>query len=212
MKNIMMMISLCILLYGCSYTVPSTLSPAANFFSSHEDKIQGSVVLVIDETLKNIDRKVKPLSSACSAHRYPLNMGSSLADSVKKTTDLIFQQVIEQYTLPTKEELKRMSCQGTVYVRLNIFYPTLRICDGTALATCNIVLDVTVKDASQHDLIVTTVAGARFAEGDSKGSCKGGATVLSEAVSLSMREAMESYAERVSNSEKIRKAFAPNEH
>jgi hypothetical protein len=212
MKNIMMMISLCTLIYGCSYTVPATLSPAANFFSSYEDKIQGGVVLVIDENLKRIDRNIKPLSSACSAHHYPLNMGSSLADSVKKTTDVIFKQVIEQNTLPTKEELKEMNCQGTVYVKLNIFYPTLRVCDGTALANCNIVLDVTIKDANQHDLLVTTVAGARFAEGDSKGSCKGGATVLSEAVSLSMREAMERYAERVSNFEKIRKAFVPKEH
>jgi hypothetical protein len=213
MKNIIVLTSLCAVLYGCLYTVPVTISPAANtaanIYSSYKDKIQGSVVLVIDENLRNIDRKVKPLSSACSGHKYPLKIESWFADSIKEITEVIFNRVIEQNTLPTKEQLEQMNCQGSIYVKLYVLYPTLRVCDGTALATCELVLDVMIKDSKDNNLLVTTVRGARFAEGGPGGYCGGGAKVLSDAISLSLREAMQWYAERISNSEKIRKAFVP---
>ena len=41
------------------------------------------------------------------------------------------------------------------------------------------------------------------------GACEGGATSLSEAISKAFREALERYAERVSNSTKLREAFDP---
>ena len=209
MKNIIVLTSLCAVLYGCSYTVPVTISPAANIYSSYKDKIQGSVVLVIDENLRNIDRKVKPISSACSGHKYPLKIESWFADSIKEITETIFNRVIEQNTLPTKEQLEQMNCQGSIYVKLHVLDPTLRVWNGTALATCDLVLDVMIKDSKDNNLLVTTVRGARFAEGGPGGYCGKGATVLSDAISLSLREAMQWYAERISNSEKIRKAFVP---
>ena len=209
MKNIIVLTSLCAVLYGCSYTVPVTLSPAANIYSSYKDKIQGSVVLVIDENLRNIDRKVKPLSSACSGHKYPLKIESWFADSIKEITETIFNRVIEQNTLPTKEQLEQMNCQGSIYVKLDVLDPTLRVWNGTALATCDLVLDVMIKDSKDNNLLVTTVRGARFAEGGPGGYCGKGAKVLSDAISLSLGEAMQWYAERISNSEKIRKAFVP---
>jgi len=211
MKNIIVLTSLCAVLYGCSYPVPVTIAPAANtaanIYSSDKGKIQGSVVLVIDENLKNIDRKVKPVSSACSGYKYPIKIESWFADGIKEITEGIFNRVVEQNTLPTKEQLEQMNCQGSIYVKLYVLYPTLRICDGTALGTCDLVLDVMIKDSNDNNLLVTTVRGARFAEGDSGGACGGGAKVLSDAISLSLREAMQWYAERISNSEKIRKAF-----
>ncbi len=207
MKNIVVLTSLCAVLYGCSYAVPKTLSPAATINPSYKDKIQGSVVLVMDESLKNIDRKVKPLSSACSGHKYLLRMESSLTDSIKETTEVIFNRIIEQNTLPTKDQLEEMNCQGSIYVKLSTLFPTIRVYDGTALATCDIILDVMIKDSKDNDLLVTTVRGERFAEGGAGGYCGEGAKVLSEAVFLSVREAMEGYAARISNSEKIRKAF-----
>lgn len=209
MKNIIVLTSLGAVLYGCSYTVPVTLSPAANICSSYKDKIQGSVVLVIDENLRNIDRKVKPLSSACSGHKYPLKIESWFADSIKGITEAIFNRVIEQNTLPTKEQLEQINCQGSIYVKLSVLDPTLRVWNGTALATCDLVLDVMIKDSKDNNLLVTTVRGARFAEGGPGGYCGGGAKVLTDAISLSLTEAMQWYAERISNSEKIRKAFVP---
>lgn len=209
MKTIIVLAGLWAVLYGCSYTVLETTSPAENIYSFHNYKIQGPVVLVIDEDLKNIERKVRPLSSPCSGYKYPVKMESSVADSIKKTTEKIFTQVLELNRLPTKEELKERNCQGTIYVKLNRFNPALWVSNGTALANCEIVLDVAIIDSNDNDLLVTTVSGARFAEGDSGGFCKKAAAVLSDAIFLSLRETMERYAERISNSEKIRNAFAP---
>jgi hypothetical protein len=213
MKSMIALTSLCAVLYGCSYTVPEAITPAANtaanIYSSDKGKIQGSVVLVIDENLKNIDRKVKPVSSDCSGYKYPIKIESWFADGIKEITEGIFNRVVEQNTLPTKEQLDQMNCQGSIYVKLDVLYPTLRVCDGTALATCDLVLDVMIKDSNDNHLLVTTVRGARFAEGASGGFCGGGAKILSDAISLSLREAIQWYGERISNSEKIRKAFVP---
>lgn len=44
-------------------------------------------------------------------------------------------------------------------------------------------------------------------DGEAGGACEGGATSLSEAISKAFREALERYAERVSNSTKLREAF-----
>jgi hypothetical protein len=208
-KNIIVLAGLWAVLYGCSYTVPTTTSPAENIYSFDKYKIQGPVVLVIDEGLKNIEQKVRPLSSPCSGYRYPLKMESSFADSIKKTTEEIFTQVLELNTLPTKEELKERNSQGTIYVSLNRFNPALWVSNGTAFANCEIVLDVAITDSNDNDLLVATVSGARLTRGDSGGFCKKAATVLSDAIFLSLRETMERYAERISNSEKIRNAFGP---
>ena len=207
MKNLIVLTSLCAILYGCSYAVPKTISPAATIQPSYKDKIQGSVVLVMDESLKNIDRKIKPKSSACSGHKYVLKMESSLTDAIKEATGAIFSRVIEQNAFPTKEQLEEMNCQGSIYVKLSTLFPTIWVSDGTAVATCDLALDVVIKDSKDNGLLVTTFRGAKFAEGGAGGYCGGGAEVLSNAVFLSVREAVEWYAERVSNSERIRKAF-----
>ncbi len=207
MKTIIVLASLWVVLYGCSYTVPATTAPAENIYSFQDYKIQGPVVLVIDEDLKNIERKVRPSSSPCSGYKYPVKMESSFADSIRKTTEEIFTQVLERNTLPTKEELKEKNGQGTIYVKLNRFKPALWVSNGTALANCEIVLDVVIIDSNDNDLLLTTVSGARFSEGDSGGFCKKAAAILSDAIFLSLRETMERYAERISNSEKIRNAF-----
>ena len=207
MKNMIVITSLCAVFYGCSYKVPMTISPAATINPSYKDKIQGSVVLFLDESLKNFDRKVKPMSSACSGHKYLLKMESSLTDSIRETTEVIFSRVIEQNALPTKEQLEEMGCQGSISVKLSALYPALRVYDGTALATCDLVLDVLIKDSKDNHLLLETFRGARFAEGNAGGYCGEAAAVLSNAVSLSLREALEWYAVRVSHSEKIRKAF-----
>ncbi len=212
MKRVYLFLITCIVfVHGCSYTVPSTISPAVNIYSSYDDKIRGPVILVIDNNLRTINQRIKPTTHLCSAHSYPVIMSDTLASSIKATTDAVFDQVQEQSALPTKEEMQKMGIQGTIYVRLNRFYPTISFSSGFweahGMASCDIVLDVTVKDSGNKSLLVTTVGGTRTADGGAGAYCGGGATILSNAVSQSIRETMERYAERVSNSDKIRRAF-----
>ena len=212
MKRVYLLLVTCIVfLYGCSYTVPLTISPAVNIYSSYDKKIKGPVVLVIDHNIRNINQKVKPSTHFCSAHSFSVVVGDTLASSIKATTDAIFDQVVERPTSPTKEEMQEMGMRGTVYVRLNRFYPAIRFSsgyrEGYGMASCDIVLDVSVEDSLSKGLLATTVGGTRTADGVVGDFCRQGTNILSSAISQTIRETMERYAERVSNSAKIRKAF-----
>jgi hypothetical protein len=208
----MIIIGFILFLFGCSHTVLSTISPAVNIDSSYGDKMKGPVVLVIEYDLTAANQKVKPSTHICSAHSYPIVVGDDLASSIKATTDAIFEQVVEQPALPTKDQMQERDIQGTIYVRINRFYPAISFSRGVwethGMASCDIVLDVTVTDSGNKDLLVTTVEGTTMAEGGRvRAFCGGGANILSKAISQGIRETMERYAERVSNSDKIRKAF-----
>ena len=199
-------------LFGCSHTVLSTISPAVNIDSSYGEKMKGPVVLVIEYDLKAVNQKVKPSTHICSAHSYPIVVGDDLASSIKATTDAIFEQVVEQPALPTKDQMQERDIQGTIYVRINRFYPAISFSRGVwethGMASCDIVLDVIVTDSGNKDLLVTTVEGTTMAEGGRvRAFCGGGANILSKAISQGIRETMERYAESVSSSDKIRKAF-----
>ena len=199
-------------LFGCSHTVLSTISPAVTIHSSYTEKMKGPIVLVIEYDPKAVNQKVEPSTHICSGYSYPIMLGDDLASSIKATTDAIFEQVVEQPALPTKDEMKEKDLRGTIYVRLTRFYPTISFSRGVwqtdGMASCDIVLDVIVTDSGNKDLLVTTVAGTRMAEGGRvRAFCGGGANILSNAISQGIRETMERYAESVSNSDKIRKAF-----
>jgi len=202
-------------LLGCSHTVLSTKSPAVNIYTSYGEKMKGPVALVIEYDLRATNQEIKPSPSThiCSAHSYEIMAGDDLAFSIKTTTDAMFEQVVEEIALPTKDEMHEKDIQGTIYVRLNRFYPTISFSRGVwetnGMASCDIVLDVIITDSENKDLLVTTVEGTKVAEGGRvHASCHGGADILSKAVSQGIHETMERYAESVSKSDKIRKAFA----
>jgi hypothetical protein len=95
--------------------------------------------------------------------------GNDLASSIKATTDAMFEQVVEKVALPTKDEMHEKNIQGTIYVRLNQFYPTINFSRGVwetnGMASCDIVLDVVVTDSENKDLLVTTVGGRKNGRG-----------------------------------------------
>jgi hypothetical protein len=208
----MIIIGCVFFLFGCSYTVLSKMSPAVNIHSSYEGKMKGPVALVIDYDPKAVHQEVKPSSHICSGNSYSIMVGDDLASSIEVTTDAIFEKVVKQSALPTKDEMQGKDIQGTISVRLKRFDPTISFSRGVwqtdAKASCDLVLDVIVTNSENKDLLVTTVAGARTVDSGGVGTfCRGGANILSNAISQGMRETMERYAERVSNSEEIRKAF-----
>lgn len=208
------LIVLSIILSGCAYSVKSEVSPAVNIYTAYEDKISGTVVLVLDDSINNINMEVVPSSHTCGAHKFILNLESSLALSVHKTTESIFENVLIEKSIPPKESIEKSDINGIIIVKLNRLYPTITFYptfwSSHATATCDIILDIVVKDKQGRNIIVTTVGGSRSAQGEGGGFCEKGANVLSNAVSLSIRDVMERYAERLSNSEKIRKAFMKN--
>lgn len=213
MKTLRIFVSaVCIfVLYGCAYNVATQISPATNIYSSYDDKMNGEVVLVIDNNIRNYHQEVKPSSFLCSAHKFPVNLDESLAISLKQTTEAIFEHVLEQNSMPTKKQLENFNCRGVIYIKLKRIYPILKFTQGfwsaSADAHCDLVLDILVKDINNNRLMVTTVGGTGRADGSGGGFCQGGANVLSEAIFNCVRDTMERYAERLSNSQKIRSCF-----
>jgi hypothetical protein len=199
---------------GCSYKVPSSVSPAVNIYSPYSEKIPGGVILVIDRNIREINRDIKPSSYICTLHSFPVRIDSALADSIRKTTEAVFERVIPQGNMPSKEQMMSLNAQGTVFVTLNRFEPKIRFTHGfwepSAASSCDVVLDVRVRDRDNNNLLVTAVGGSRATDGGGGMYCGNGSEVLAEAVSLSVREAMERYAERISGSPKIRESFAMN--
>jgi len=194
-----------------SYKVATKVSPAVNIYSSYEDKIPGKVVLVVDMSCIDVRIDVKPSTYMCSAHIFPVSLDTSLSSSIRQTTESIFEEVVEQNSFPSQDSMKEANLSGILFVRLKRFEPNIRFSpgfwEGYANASCEIVLDVTVKDAKNNTLITTAVGGSRSADGSSGGACGGGANVLSDAISKCIQDTMERFAERISNSQKIRTAF-----
>jgi hypothetical protein len=200
-----------VLSYGCVYYVPATISPALIIHSSYKDKIPGTVILAIDDNAKNASLNVKATGYFCKCYKFPVTLDSSFNQAVKITTDAIFEKVVEQDNLSTQDPFFQMGGKGIIYVKLKRFNPNVSFSQGLwsvhANASCDIVLDVTVKDCNYKNLLTTTVGGSRSVDGDGGAFCGNGANVLSEAMSLAMRETMERYAEKLSNSEQIRTSF-----
>ncbi len=210
-RKVLLLLVVLVSVYGCAYSVPTKVSPAVNIYSSYENKVPGTVVLVMDDSIKNVSQEIKASSYVCSAHKFPVRLDSALGQSIRQTTEAIFETVIEQNTLPTKDQLSQLNGKAVIFVRLNRFSPRISFSMGfwsaSANANCDIVLDVTVKDSNNKNLLVTSVSGSRSADGDGGVNCSNGANVLADAISQSLRDALERYAERLSNSEKIRTAF-----
>jgi hypothetical protein len=202
---------LVLLAAGCSYKTPVQVAPAINVYSSYDTKIPGSVVLVVDGNLKNISRQLKPSSYECSAHKYPVEIESAFASSLKSTTESIFENVVEMSNYPTVEEMKANNVKGYIGIKLNRFDPKIRFMMGfwsaNAIATSEVAFDIVVKDSENKTLMSTSVGASRTVEGSGGGACGGGAQVLSDAIYQSTKEAMERYAERISNSQQIRDKF-----
>lgn len=196
--------------WACSFRTPVQRSPAVNVYSGYETKISGPAYLVVDEDLRSISRTVKPSSMECSAHDYPVDVGDAFLASIATTTESIFDQVVQDPRVPSVDQMKAANAKGYVYVKLDRFDPRLRFVPGfwtvTAIASADIVLDVSVRSATNEMLLNTTVGGSRTVEGSA--SCSNGPNVLSDAIFQTTREVMERYAERIANSQRVRAAFA----
>ena len=197
-----------VILSGCAYNVKPVSMPALNIYSSYDEKIPGTWVVVIDDSAKNVVREISASSHVCSAHKYPINVGDTIATSIKRTMDSIFENVIERVNMPSSDELQQIDAEGTVLVKMDTFEPKLRCSMGFWSGSCTASTDIefgVIVRGQQGKLFATSVGDSATTDGDSGGACAGAANVLAESISKSVREALERMGERLSNSPKLRK-------
>lgn len=197
-----------VLFSGCAYNVQPQVSAATNIYSSYSEKIPGRYVVVIDSSMNDIHRDIKASSYVCSGPTYPIDMGNVLAASIMGTLDQVFHETIEQSDMPTAEMLKRLDSVGTVFVRLDDFSPRLTCTQGFWSGNCTADTDITfgvqVRDPNGM-IYATSVDSEKSSSGDAGQACNGGATVLERSIKKATRDAMNRMAERLSNSDRLRK-------
>jgi len=212
MAGVIMWLLGAVFISGCAYSVQPVSTRAINIYSAYENKVPGSYVLIMDSTIRDVNREVSPASYICSAHRYPIVVGDSLAVSIKQTLESIFEQVREQGSAPPTDQLNKLGLNGVILVRLDDFSPRV-VChkgffSGTCTANTDISFGVTVR-GSGGILASMAASGAKTTDGDAGGTCGGGATVISDSITRATRDALERLAERLSNSPKLREAYIP---
>lgn len=199
----------CLLFFsGCAYKVNPTSMAALQIYSSYDEKIPGTWILLIDDSAKNVTREISTSSYVCSAHKYPINIGNRLAYSIKQTMDSVFQNIIERSSMPTAQELKQTNAQGTILIKLDTFEPRVSCSMGFWSGSCTATTDVkfaVIVRGYNGKLFATSAGETATADGDSGSSCQGVAYVLSQSISKSTREALERVGERLANSSKLRK-------
>lgn len=208
MKLSYLVIGMAGLVSGCAYNVQPVSTKAINIYSSYESKVPGQFAVVLDDSIRNVNREIKPVSHVCSAHTYPISIGDSIAVSVKHTLDSVFEQTVEQSTMPTSEAMTKQGLRGVVLVKMDDFSPRLSCSMGFWSGTCSgstdISFGVNVRGANGTLLLATTVSGSKTFDGDSGGGCDGGANVLAESITRATKDALERLAERISNSSRLR--------
>jgi hypothetical protein len=194
-------------LSGCAYNVQPTSTQAVNIYTTFDQKIKGKWILVIDPSVRDVNRQVKPSSYACAAHTYPVAGGDALTNSVRRTMSVIFDEVIEQSTLPSAETLASLGARGSIIVRLDEFAPKITCTPGFWSMSCagqaEIGFSVVVRLGGEQ-VVNTQALGSKGSDGDAGAACGGAATVLAEAITRATRDALERLAERVANSQRLR--------
>ena len=197
---------------GCSYKAPVESVQNINVYSSYEGKIRGTFDLIVNIDPGLAKRDIKPTSYICGLHHYPVDVQAPVKSSVYSATEKIFEQINERSDIPSTERMASEDKAGYIIVRLKEFEPSISFTPGfftdTAHASCESGLEVEIRDRQNRKVFETAVSGNRSSTGDGGLQCGGGADVLADAVRKSFREALERYAERLSNTAKLREHFA----
>ena len=211
------LLALCLLtlfVSGCArtYKAPVESVQNINVYSSYEGKIRGSFDIIINLDPGLAIKDVKPSTFICGAHTFPVDISTILRTSIYAATEKIFEQINERTDIPSSEMMLKEQKTGYIIVRLKEFEPVITFMpgffSGTANASCESALEVEIRDRKNVKVYETAVSGNRSASGDAGSMCGDGAKVMAEAVKKSFRETLERYAERLSNTEKLRKHFA----
>ena len=192
---------------GCAYNVQPEVSAATNVYSSYNGKVPGRYVVVIDGSMNDMHRTVKPSSYVCSADSYPVDTSNVFAASIMGTLNQVFQSTVEENDMPSAEDLKRLDALGTVFVRLDDFSPRLSCSMGFWSGSCTAHTDLSFGVEVRNPkgmLYATSVEADKTASGDAGQACGGAANILARSIKKATRDAMNRMAERLANAERIR--------
>ena len=196
---------------GCTYKAPVDSIKNVNVYSAYEEKIHGNFAIIVNNDEGLFNKTVSPSSYQCGAHDFSITFADSFVSSIKDANSSIFESIVSRTTIPTVDEMEKDNLAGYILIQGKLFEPRITFIPGfwsaRASSTVNIGFDYSIRDKN-NDLVITgSVSGERTHEGDAGAFCSGGTEILMEATQKAMRDVLERYGERVSNSQKLRDAM-----
>jgi hypothetical protein len=197
-------------LAACSHVVAPRTAAAVDIYTPYGEQIPGKWVLVIDDSAREAGRSVSTSSLECSAHNYPMNVGSSVTTSVQSTIDAIFEDVETRVSMPTGDQIVQEGLTGAIGVRLDTLQPRVSCQSRLWLNACTARIDVsfgaTVRGPNGQ-LFGGSAGSSKVVDGSSGGMCGKISDLLAQSFQNAEKEALERLAEKLSNSGRIRSAF-----
>ena len=204
----------CLFLCSCTYKADVQPVTTATVYSSYDEKIGGNIAVLVEhnDLFKCADAGIY----ADTPHKFPMDITNSLVDSVIMLSKQLFdnsEYVLEQPSI--KNENKKLF-DGTLIVKGKHFEPRLQFKNRfwdtpSAEADIEIAFDFTVKDKYGNTLIYSTVKSTGETIQNANSDYSGGAKALSVAASKALEDCLEQMAEKISNSEKVRKYLMPTQ-
>ena len=195
---------------GCTYKAPVDSIKNVNVYSAYEEKIPGNFAIIVNNDEGLFNKTVSPSSYQCGAHDFSMTFADSFVSSIKDANSAIFESIVSRSTIPTVDEMKKDNLSGYILVQGKLFEPRISFIPGfwsaRASSTVNIGFDYSIRDSDNNLVVTGTVSGERTHEGEAGMFCSSGTEVLMSATQKAMRDVLERYGERVSNSQKLREA------
>ena len=109
--------------------------------------------------------------------------------------------------MPTAEEMSKGNIRAAIVVKMDAFDPRVTCQMGFWSGSCTASADVgfgLIATGPSGRLAAFSSSGSKIADGDAGSGCDGASRVLGDAVSKSMKDALERMGERIANSQNLR--------
>jgi hypothetical protein len=194
-------------LSGCAYNAPVGVSPNLNVYSSYGDKLPGRYALVVESDAFNTD--VKPTGYNCSAHHFPLDLREAFAASTAGTLRQLVQDVqVLPRPIPA-QELANQGFAGEVIVTAETISARVQVVPGFWSSSASSVVEMSAGmtvDTINGRALGTSAQGFGDAQNDAGAMCGETATAIGTATEKAMRQLLGQLGERLSNSDRLRRA------
>ena len=159
------------------------------------DKIPGTWLYVIDDSVATASRQIKASSHACSLHIYPVDAGDSILSSVSNVMGQIFENTLLRETLPKPGVVVDDGLSGTIYVGLDNFDPKFYCFIAQKEGYCNAKTDlslsvivVTYPDGKKKSIHASS---QKISVGNSGEMCVGASDVIAKSVRDTIKAVLE---------------------
>lgn len=196
-------------LSSCAYQVATDIKPNFATYTAYDEKIRGSAAVYVDASRARSDVKVTGL--ACSAHKFPVDVEKDVTSAVVGTLGNLIENVQRVNAPLTRQQMEERGFNAMIIVKVEDMDIDLFVIPGFWSADmrseAELVLGVKA-DTKQGRQVGSTFSGRGKATTNAGGACEGGATAIGQALEEATKEALAELAEKISNSERLRRPRA----